>query len=160
MEGARHEARARGYSVEVLEEAVVGEARAAGSNLVERAMAARGEGPHCLIASGETTVTVKGRGRGGRNQEIVLSAIRALAEAGRPIAIASAGTDGVDGPTDAAGAVADAATLERSQLRGLGAPEWALDENDSYGFFQALGDLILTGPTGTNVGDVHVIVVG
>lgn len=160
MEGARHEARARGYSVEVLEAPIVGEARAAGPGLVERALAARGAGPHCLIASGETTVTVRGRGRGGRNQEIVLSAIRALAEADRQIAIASAGTDGVDGPTDAAGAVADAATLERSQLRGLGAPEWALDENDSYAFFEALGDLILTGPTGTNVGDVHVIVVG
>ncbi|MGH9313256.1 MAG: MOFRL family protein, partial [Vicinamibacterales bacterium] len=72
----------------------------------------------------------------------------------------SAGTDGIDGPTDAAGAVADAATLERSELRGLGAPEWALDENDSYAFFEALGDLIRTGPTGTNVGDVHVVVVG
>jgi glycerate 2-kinase len=160
MEGARHEARARGYSVEVMEQAIVGEARAAGPALVERAMASRGAGPHCLIASGETTVTVKGRGRGGRNQEIVLSAIRVLATVDRQVALASAGTDGVDGPTDAAGAVADAATLERSQLRGLGAPEWALDENDSYAFFEALGDLIRTGPTGTNVGDVHVVVVG
>ncbi len=160
MEGARHEARARGYSVEVLDEAIVGEARTAGPALVERAMAARGAGPHCLIASGETTVTVKGRGRGGRNQEIVLSAIRALADVGRQMALASAGTDGIDGPTDAAGAVADALTLERSELRGLGAPEWALDENDSYAFFEALGDLIRTGPTGTNVGDVHVVVVG
>jgi glycerate-2-kinase len=160
MEGARHEARARGYSVEVLEQAIVGEARAAGPELVERAMASRGAGPHCLIASGETTVTVKGRGRGGRNQEIVLSAIRVLADIDRHVALASVGTDGVDGPTDAAGAVADAATLERSQLRGLGAPEWALDENDSYAFFEALGDLIRTGPTGTNVGDVHIVVVG
>jgi hydroxypyruvate reductase len=160
MEGARHEARARGYSVEVVEAPIVGEARAAGPALVERALAARGAGPHCLIASGETTVAVKGRGRGGRNQEIVLSAIRALADVDRYIAMASAGTDGVDGPTDAAGAVADAATLERSQLRGLGAPEWALDENDSYAFFEALGDLIRTGPTGTNVGDLQVIVVG
>lgn len=160
MEGARHEARARGYSVEVVDEPILGEAREAGPALVARAVASRGGSPHCLIASGETTVTVKGRGRGGRNQEIVLSAIRALAGAGSTAALASAGTDGIDGPTDAAGAVADAATLERSQLRGLGAPEWALDENDSYAFFEALGDLVRTGPTGTNVGDVHVVVVG
>jgi glycerate 2-kinase len=160
MDGARHEARARGYTVEVVEEAIVGEARAAGPALVARALAARGDGPYCLIASGETTVEVKGPGRGGRNQEIVLSAIRALGNAGRPAALASAGTDGIDGPTEAAGAVADAATLERSELRGLGAPEWVLAENDTFGFFEALGDLIRTGPTGTNVGDVHVVVVG
>jgi glycerate 2-kinase len=160
MEGARHEARARGYTVEVVEEAIVGEARAAGPALVERALAARGASPYCLIASGETTVEVKGPGRGGRNQEIVLSAIRALGKAGRPAALASVGTDGIDGPTDAAGAVADAATLERSELRGLAAPEWVLSENDTFGFFEALGDLIRTGPTGTNVGDVHVVVIG
>jgi glycerate 2-kinase len=147
MEGARHEARARGYDVEVVEEAIVGEARRIGPLLVARAAGARGDRPFCLIASGETTVTVKGRGRGGRNQEVALSAVRALAGDKRSFALASAGTDGVDGPTEAAGAVADATTLERSSLRGLGAPEWALDENDSYSFFDALGDLFHTGPT-------------
>jgi glycerate-2-kinase len=160
MEGARHEARARGYEVLVLDEAIIGEARAAGPALVTRALAAAARQPVCVIASGETTVHVKGRGRGSRNLEVVLSAVRGLAESTVPLAFASAGTDGVDGPTDAAGAVADGATLERSAHRGLGAPEWALDENDSYTFFDALEDLIRMGPTGTNVGDIHVVLAG
>jgi hydroxypyruvate reductase len=160
MEGARHEARARGYEVLVIDEAIVGEARAAGPALVARARAAAANRPFCVVASGETTVHVKGPGRGGRNLEVVLSAVRALAESDVPLALASAGTDGVDGPTDAAGAVADDATLARSAHRGLGAPEWALDENDSYTFFDALEDLIRTGPTGTNVGDIHVVLAG
>jgi hydroxypyruvate reductase len=144
----------------VIDEAIVGEARAAGPALVARARAAAADRPLCVIASGETTVHVKGPGRGGRNLEVVLSAVRALAESDVPLALASAGTDGVDGPTDAAGAVADDATLARSAHRGLGAPEWALDENDSYTFFDALEDLIRTGPTGTNVGDIHVVLAG
>jgi glycerate-2-kinase len=160
MEGARHEARARGYDVLVIDEAVVGEARAAGPALVARARAAAGNRRLSLIASGETTVQVKGSGRGSRNLEVVLSAVRGLAESDVPLALASAGTDGVDGPTDAAGAVADGATLGRSAHRGLGAPEWALDENDSYTFFDALEDLIRIGPTGTNVGDIHVVLAG
>ncbi|HEX2442722.1 MAG TPA: DUF4147 domain-containing protein [Vicinamibacterales bacterium] len=160
MEGARHEARARGYEVLVLDEAIIGEARAAGPALVTRALAAAARQPVCVIASGETTVHVKGRGRGSRNLEVVLSAVRGLAESTVPLAFASAGTDGVDGPTDAAGAVADGATLERSAHRGLGAPEWALDENDSYTFFDALEDLFRMGPTGTNVGDIHVVLAG
>ena len=160
MEGARHEARARGYEVLVIDEAIAGEARAAGPALVARARAAAAGRPLCVIASGETTVHVKGRGRGSRNLEVVLSAVRGLAESDVPLAFASAGTDGVDGPTDAAGAVADGGTLERSAHRGLGAPEWALDENDSYTFFDALEDLIRTGPTGTNVGDIHVVLAG
>lgn len=160
MEGARHEARVRGYEVLVLDEAIIGEARAAGPALVTRALAAAARQPVCVIASGETTVHVKGRGRGSRNLEVVLSAVRGLAESSVPLAFASAGTDGVDGPTDAAGAVADGATLERSAHRGLGAPEWALDENDSYTFFDALEDLIRMGPTGTNVGDIHVVLAG
>jgi glycerate-2-kinase len=160
MEGARHEARARGYDVLVIDEAIVGEARAAGPALVARARAAAGNRRLSLIASGETTVQVRGSGRGSRNLEVVLSAVRGLAESDVPLALASAGTDGVDGPTDAAGAVADGATLGRSAHRGLGAPEWALDENDSYTFFDALEDLIRMGPTGTNVGDIHVVLAG
>jgi glycerate-2-kinase len=160
MEGARHEARARGYDVLVIDEAIVGQARAAGPMLVARARAAAANRPLCVIASGETTVHVKGSGRGSRNLEVVLSAVPGLAESDIPLALASAGTDGVDGPTDAAGAVADGATLGRSAHRGLGAPEWALDENDSYTFFDALEDLIRMGPTGTNVGDIHVVLAG
>jgi glycerate 2-kinase len=160
MEGAAREARARGFAVNMVSEAITGEAREAGPALLARANAAAGRRAFCLIASGETTVQVKGQGRGGRNQELVLSAVRPLAALGRPAALASAGTDGIDGPTDAAGAVADSSALERAMRHGLGDPEWCLDDNNSYTFFEALGDLIHTGPTGTNVGDIHVVLIG
>ncbi|MBV9769279.1 MAG: glycerate kinase [Bryobacterales bacterium] len=111
----------------------------------------------CVISGGETTVTVRGSGLGGRNQEFALAA--ALEIAGlRDVAILSGGTDGTDGPTDAAGAVVDGTTLERAQVLGLNASEF-LANNDSYHFFEAIGDLIQTGPTGTNVADLHVILV-
>jgi glycerate 2-kinase len=108
--------------------------------------------PCCLIAGGETTVTVRGRGAGGRNQELALSA--ALALHGVPnVLLASIGTDGNDGPTDAAGAWADGSTLERAASLGLNASQ-ALADNDSYAFFNRLGNLIKTGPTNTNVNDI------
>jgi glycerate 2-kinase len=110
--------------------------------------------PACIITGGETTVTIKGKGKGGRNQEFVLAA--AMGIAGLPATVVlSAGTDGTDGPTDAAGAVADGQTLARG-------PEAAryLAENDSYPYFDALGDLIRTGPTNTNVMDVRLVLVG
>ena len=133
-----------------------GEAREVGRRLAALAAAVRptaGEAlPVCLIAGGETVVTVRGRGRGGRNQELALAAARALD--GRPgIAILAAGTDGSDGPTDAAGAFADAGTLERARARRLDAAA-ALAENDSYSFFAAEGGLLVTGPTHTNVMDL------
>lgn len=110
--------------------------------------------PACLISGGETTVTLKGDGLGGRNQEFALAA--ALDIAGLPNTVVfSAGTDGSDGPTDAAGAMADGATLARKP----DARAW-LDRNDSYRYFEALGDLIKTGPTHTNVMDVQLILVG
>ena len=110
--------------------------------------------PACVITGGETTVTLRGDGLGGRNQEFVLSA--AIDIAGLPnVAVFSAGTDGSDGPTDAAGAIADGRTLARNPL----APEF-LARNDSYHYFEGLHDLIVTGPTNTNVMDVRVILVG
>lgn len=113
--------------------------------------------PAGIVAGGETTVTVVGKGEGGRNQEIVLSAALKIGNADG-VVIASMSTDGVDGPTDAAGAIADGKTLLRSYELGLD-PRKFLAENDSYSFFSKLGDLIFTGPTGTNVCDVLVIVV-
>jgi len=108
--------------------------------------------PACFILGGETTVTVRGQGKGGRNQELALAA--ALALDGWPdVAIASLGTDGTDGPTDAAGAVATGQTIRAGQALGLDA-EAALADNDSYHYFSALGDLIITGPTNTNVNDL------
>lgn len=110
--------------------------------------------PACVITGGETTVTLHGNGLGGRNTEFVLAA--ALDLAGLPnTVVLSAGTDGTDGPTDAAGALADGATLARkSDARRY------LERNDSYRYFEALGDLVKTGPTHTNVMDVHLVLVG
>jgi hydroxypyruvate reductase len=110
--------------------------------------------PACLITGGETTVTIKGDGLGGRNQEFVLAA--AIDIAGLPnVVVFSAGTDGSDGPTDAAGAVADGETLGRN-------PEAQrfLDANNSYRYFESLGDLVITGPTNTNVMDVRIVLIG
>jgi hydroxypyruvate reductase len=112
------------------------------------------EPPACIITGGETAVTIKGSGLGGRNQEFALAA--AIDLAGAPdVLVFSAGTDGTDGPTDAAGALADGRTLDRNaEARRF------LDANDSYHYFSGLGDLIFTGPTNTNVMDVRIILVG
>jgi glycerate 2-kinase len=113
--------------------------------------------PACLLSGGETTVTVRGRGLGGRNQEFVLAAILALDGLG-PVTILSAGTDGIDGPTDAAGAIADSSTLARAASLGLDARRF-LDDNDSYRFFEPLDALLKTGPTGTNVADIRALLI-
>jgi hydroxypyruvate reductase len=112
------------------------------------------EPPACVITGGETTVTLRGDGLGGRNQEFVLSAAMDIAGL-ENVVVLSAGTDGSDGPTDAAGAIADGRTLTRNPR----APKF-LARNDSYRYFEGLGDLIVTGPTHTNVMDVRLILVG
>ena len=113
--------------------------------------------PACILAGGETTVTIRGSGKGGRNQELALAA--ALAIEGWPqIALLSAGTDGSDGPTDAAGAFADGGTYPMAFKKGLNPHEYLLN-NDSYNFFNQLGDLLITGPTRTNVMDVICLLV-
>jgi len=114
--------------------------------------------PACLISGGETTVTVKGKGLGGRNQEFCLAAALEISDL-KDVVILSGGTDGTDGPTDAAGAIADNRTVERARQLGLNAAEF-LDDNDSYHFFQRLQDLLITGPTNTNVMDVRLVLVG
>jgi hydroxypyruvate reductase len=115
--------------------------------------------PVCVIASGETTVTVTGKGKGGRNQEFSLAMAQSLSMLGPRVAAASIGTDGIDGPTDAAGAIVDPTTFERAAAAGLAAPEDYLTDNNTYEFFNRIGDLIRTGPTSTNVGDLQVILV-
>jgi hydroxypyruvate reductase len=136
----------------------------AGQTLIEAAarLAAPDAGgtPLCILAAGETTVRVTGSGLGGRNQECALGMVRGLNTFGRQAIAASVGTDGVDGPTNAAGAIADSTTLSRAMTAGLETPERHLDNNDSYRFFDRLGDLIFTGPTNTNVGDLQVILIG
>lgn len=162
LAGARGEALARSYHVAVLPQPLVGEAREAGPRLVRAAVGAaeRLGRPACVLAAGETTVRVRGPGRGGRNQELVLAATPCLADLHEPVVLASVGTDGVDGPTDAAGALSDSSTLARARAAGLDPPEVVLARNDSYSFFDRLGALVRTGPTGTNVGDLQVLLFG
>lgn len=141
-------------------EPLTGEARIAGAKLAQMAAdIAAGRfplpRPACIVYGGETTVRVAGSGKGGRNQEAVLSA---MLSADVEFVLASMGTDGSDGPTDAAGAIMDPASKERAHAAGLD-PRAQLRDNDAYGFFSALDDLLDTGPTGTNVMDLAVMIV-
>lgn len=131
---------------------VTGEARVVGGRLAGEARGGR----RAVVWGGETTVAVKGQGKGGRSQEVALSAGIAM-QNGEGTTVLAIGTDGIDGPTDAAGAVAGSDTCARARKLGLD-PDSALVENDSYPFFSALGDLIVTGPTGTNVTDLMILV--
>ncbi|ACB08023.1 glycerate kinase type-2 family protein [Candidatus Korarchaeum cryptofilum] len=154
--------RSLGYSTLVLGSRVQGEARHIGKMLAGLASSIRNEGiplspPAALLMGGETTVTVTGKGVGGRNQELVLGAVRQVAGLDG-VAIASIGTDGIDGTSEAAGAICDGHTLERALSEGL-KPEEYLKNNDSYSFFSWLGDAIITGPTLTNVMDLMGVVV-
>jgi glycerate 2-kinase len=161
MDGVVEEARARGYHVLRIEPPTLGDARdAARAFAAELGQRCRSSlSPLCLVASGETTVRIEGpAGLGGRNQEFALAAAAGMASFG-DCALASIGTDGIDGPTDAAGAIVDSTTLARASARGLDAAA-ALSAHDSYTFFQALRDLVITGPTGTNVGDVQIFLAG
>jgi glycerate 2-kinase len=158
MAGAAEAARQLGYDVVIHEPAVVGEARQAALawwDAIGRPAVAAGR-RLAVVSSGETTVRVTG----GRNQEFALAAVGALSGASAPAVLVSMGTDGIDGPTDAAGAIVDPETRSRSAALGLAAPEAFLDRNDSAAFFDPLGDLLRTGPTGTNVGDLQVLLVG
>jgi hydroxypyruvate reductase len=160
--GAADAARDLGYDVRVAAAPVTGPAREAGLRMARAAgdvagSLRPGDRPVCLLSGGETTVVVKGSGIGGRNQELVLAgaiALRGIAG----ITVASLGTDGVDGPTDAAGAIADGDSVARGERAGIDAA-LALDNNDSYSFFNRAGGHIMTGPTGTNVMDVQVALV-
>lgn len=158
MNGARDEALRLGYAVRVLDDAVSGDARGSAGRWFERVSRELRDlsRPACVISSGETTVTVKGGGKGGRNQEFALALARLLPPH-QNVAAASVGTDGIDGPTDAAGALVDATTVARAAGATLAPPEEYLDANDSYAFFDRLNDLIRTGPTDTNVGDLQVL---
>jgi glycerate 2-kinase len=157
-EAATDEARKLGYRAQLLSTQVQGEARVVGEELAQKAkqVLVRGDAlPTCFIAGGETTVTVRGEGKGGRSQELALAAALEIAGVDG-IVILAAGTDGTDGPTDAAGALADGTTIARARGRGLDAGAF-LANNDSYSFFHTLDDLIITGPTNTNVNDLIVL---
>ena len=148
-----------GYEVIVLTSRLQGEAREMGVALASIAQEIRTRSrplapPACVIAGGETTVTIRGNGKGGRNQELALAAAIHL-DGWSDIALLSGGTDGTDGPTDAAGAIADGSTLKRGLELDLSAHAY-LHENNSYHYFSDLGDLIVTGATGTNVMDLQI----
>jgi hydroxypyruvate reductase len=155
---ARH-ARELGFRTLVLSSSIAGETReiARMHAAIAREVAESGrplKPPACIITGGETTVTLRGDGLGGRNQEFVLAAALDIAGLDN-VVVFSAGTDGTDGPTDAAGAIADGDTLRRKpDARRY------LDANDSYHYFESLGDLVITGPTNTNVADVRILLIG
>jgi hydroxypyruvate reductase len=152
LEAARNEAERKGLRAIVASGRLRGEARVAGRRLAALSRALDVDAPVVVLAGGETTVTVRGPGRGGRNQELALSAALELQDLPRT-ALLAAGTDGSDGPTDAAGAFVDAGTVARGRALGLTA-EQALLENDSYPFFLKEGGTFRTGPTRTNVMDL------
>ena len=145
-----------GYAAHVIPEPTTGAAREAGPALIARAATLARNRPTCVIASGETTVDVRGHGRGGRNQELAVAALNRLAAVG-PAALASVGTDGVDGPTDAGGALVSDDMFSALGPDALTHVAAALEANDSYPLLERLGALVRTGPTGTNVGDLQVV---
>lgn len=160
LKAAAAEADKLGYHSLLLSSTLQGETREAARVHAQILREARSSGnpvrpPACIVSGGETTVSVKGNGQGGRNQEFALMAAIELAGVRNVLAL-SVGTDGTDGPTDAAGAIATGDTLGRAKQFGMDARDY-LDRNDSYPFFEKLGDLVKTGPTGTNVMDVHIL---
>lgn len=151
---AAHQTQLEGFHAEILTNELQGEARDVGVMLAGKLRAEISKDPRsfCLIAGGETTVTITGEGKGGRNQELALAAVNELAGLEDAMLISLA-TDGDDGPTDAAGAAVTGESAQRAVSLGLDAPDY-LSRNDAYPFFEALGDLIKTGPSGTNVNDL------
>jgi glycerate 2-kinase len=157
LAGAVAAAERLGYPATVVEPRLAGEAREAGARIAAAALAARGGGKRALLFGGETTVTVRGNGLGGRNQEVAVSLALGL-EGTDGVAALAFGTDGVDGPTDAAGGYAEGGSARRARGAGIDGAE-ALRRNDAYRFLAAAGDLLRTGPTGTNVNDLTVVLV-
>jgi glycerate-2-kinase len=146
-------ARERGYAVTVVGEPLRGDAALVGDVLAEALRSRLDRGPVAIVAGGETTVRARPGGVGGRSQHLALAA--AIGLDGGPGVLLAAGTDGVDGPTDAAGACVDGGTAGRARAAGFD-PDGALHATDSHRVLAATGDLVVTGPTGTNVADVVV----
>jgi glycerate 2-kinase len=159
---AKKEAESLGFNTLILSSSIEGETREASRfhTAVAKEVISSGNPiprPACILSGGETTVTIKGKGLGGRNQEFVLAGALEISGVEK-VVLLSGGTDGTDGPTDASGALADHTTVRRAKTMGLN-PKAHLENNDAYPFFQKLGDLLITGPTHTNVMDVRIILV-
>ena len=163
LKAAELKAAELGYRTLILSSTVEGEAREVAKVLTAIAIEIQSTGnpsaaPACILCGGETTVTIRGDGKGGRNQELALASALAI-DGLDNIVVLAGGTDGNDGPTDAAGAIVDGHTLARARNQGLNPYDY-LSRNDSYHFFQPLEDLVVTGPTRTNVMDVYMVLVG
>jgi glycerate 2-kinase len=154
LQAAKEQAIREGFTAQIVNDHLQGEARDVGKEMAAllKEELSKQTRPFCLLAGGETTVTLKGRGKGGRNQEVVLGALETLREM-ENVMLISLATDGEDGPTDAAGAVGTNESAQRAESLGLNSTE-ALSGNDAYVFFDQLDDLIRTGASGTNVNDL------
>jgi glycerate 2-kinase len=162
LRAAEKEASSNRFKTLILSSSIVGETKEAARFHTAIAQEVISSGnpisrPACIISGGETTVTIKGHGLGGRNQEFALAGALEISEIEK-VVLLSGGTDGTDGPTDASGAIADHTTISRARSMGLDA-KTHLENNDAYPFFKKLGDLIITGPTRTNVMDVRILLV-
>lgn len=162
LQAAEKEAASLGFHTLILSSSIEGDTREAARfhTAVAKQVISSGNPiprPACILSGGETTVTIKGKGLGGRNQEFVLASALEISGIAN-IVLLSGGTDGTDGPTDATGALADHTTVQRGKSLGLD-PKAFLNDNNSYPFFEKLGDLLITGPTHTNVMDVRIILI-
>ena len=163
LKRAKEKADALGWAAHIMTSRLRGEARETAKAIIslgEEILETRRPfaPPSCLLFGGETTVTVRGEGKGGRNQEMCLAALREIRDR-KNILFLSAGSDGMDGNSDAAGAVVDSGTHERACVLGLNMEDY-LSRNDSHTFFRRTGDLLVTGPTGTNVMDITLLLLG
>jgi hydroxypyruvate reductase len=162
LRAAEKEATSMGLNTLILSSSIVGETREAARfhTAIAKEVISSGNPirkPACILSGGETTVTIKGNGLGGRNQEFVLAGAIEI-NGMEKVVLLSGGTDGTDGPTDATGAVADHTTVQRAKSMGLD-PKVYLENNDAYPFFEKLGGLLITGPTHTNVMDVRILLI-
>ena len=163
LESAAEEAEKLGYETVILSSMIEGETKdvARVHSAIAREVIKTGRprnAPCCVISGGETTVTISGKGKGGRNQEFCLVAAMDIKDMPERVVILSGGTDGNDGPTDAAGGIIDPLTIARGNSAGISANEY-MNNNDSYNYLKKTGDLLMTGPTNTNVMDVRLVLV-
>jgi hydroxypyruvate reductase/glycerate 2-kinase len=163
LKAAKEKAESLGLDSHIMSSRLRGEAREVVKGIIsigEEILMSKNpfDHPVCLLFGGETTVTVRGRGKGGRNQEMCLAALKEIGDR-KSLLFLSAGTDGVDGNSEAAGALVDHLTYDYVRKHGMRIDEY-LYHNDSNGLFARTGDLIITGPTGTNVNDITIMVIG
>ena len=162
LRGCQEKAERLGFKIHLIRKPIIGDNNRAAKRHINLAKRIKREGkpispPVCVISGGETTVKIKGEGLGGRNQEFALICAKHIKRM-KNILMLSASTDGTDGPTDAAGAFCNEHSIRKAEAKGLDVDEF-LEDNDSYHFFKKIGGLVKTKPTGTNVMDIHLILI-